>query len=117
MQIEKSSEILPCQLTEDEKQRYGQEMAGHLVEVNRFREELAEIKKHYKEGIDPLEDRIQELATRIDSGIEERPVETEIHYDHDRKKVRVLRVDTWETVSERKMTLEEQQMPLLEEAV
>jgi hypothetical protein len=112
MRKEISSQFLSCQLTEQEQQVFAMEMAEHIVEVARLDEELAFLKKHYKEYSDPLEARVQELAARVASGIEERNVETEIQYDYDAALVRVIRTDTWEQIAERKMTKAEKQLPL-----
>ncbi len=116
MRKETSTTFLNCTLNDDEKQKYAMEMADHIVEVARLDEELSFLKKHYKEYADPLEDRIQELAARVSTGVEERNVETEIQYDYDAAKVRVMRTDTWEEISSRKMTKQEKQLPLTDEA-
>jgi hypothetical protein len=112
MRKEPGMQFLSCPLSDEEKQKLAMEMADHIVEVARLDEEVAFLKKHYKEYSEPLEDRIQELAARVSTGVEERNVETEIHYDYDKALVRVIRTDTWEQIAERKMTKAEKQLPL-----
>ncbi len=107
-------EILPVWLTDAEKQAYGEEMAVALVEISRQEEELVFLKKHYKEGIEPLEDRVRELAARINDGHEERRVNCEIVKDFEAGTVTVWRLDTMEVVRQRDMTLEEKQRSLLQ---
>lgn len=84
------SNFLEVKLTDDELQHYGQEQASIIVEIRNLDEEKKVISQKQK----PLKDRVQVLASAIDSGVEYREVECTWVYNWDKGTKQARRIDT-----------------------
>ena len=105
---------VPIKLSDKEIQDKGKMAALLRKERDEKCVELAEIKKKYKAMIGDLERRMYQELQDIDEGVEAREVHCEWHFDFDKNKKRLVRVDNDKVVEEQDLDEEERQM-LIEE--
>lgn len=102
----------PVNLTEEERLSLGQEIAGANVAY----EEAEEAKKKAGAGftatMKAMRLKMREKSRVLKQGYISREVPCETHYDYRLGVVRVVRLDTNETLGERPMTIDERQTTL-----
>jgi hypothetical protein len=106
-------ETLTVQLTDDERNHAGRQLAD--AEMRRMRrKELYELERsRWKDDDKALEEECKRYARMAYSGVEDRDVEVVVEYDYQTATVSFTRMDTGEVARPpRVMTLEERQMPL-----
>lgn len=106
------TELCKCMLTKEEKLDYGQAMADAQAERTALEGQLTSVKKEYQGKIDAATATAERLGGIIRSGYEFRTTDCEQVMNWSDKTVKVIRLDTGEVVSSRRMTEEEKQMPL-----
>lgn len=115
-----NEEMVPRRVTRDLPVKLSQaELAGIAKEIGRLSKHRGELEAqakqvaaHWKDRIGGVDAQIHDLAQRADEGIENRPVECEEQKDYRVGEVRVVRLDTKETLEVRPMTSDERQPTL-----
>lgn len=109
---------LPVQLSESEKALRGEEMAREVANHARLEVEKKEETKRLGELVKQSDERIAELATQVNTGIEQREVRCIELLDHGRNLVELQRTDTREVIDSRPMRADERQtrMPFDDDA-
>lgn len=92
---------LPVKLTTDELLDRGNQLAEALTEEAKIEVEKSISMKRFKERLGGVLARVDGLKTAISEQVEYRDVECETKKDLIAKKVRIIRLDTLETVEER----------------
>ena len=107
-----STDMLRCQLTEEEIIKYGDMLANANNSISQLNNELTEIKGNYKAKIQASEAEIGRLALAIAAKSEMRQVDIMTIFDSKLGTVAITRLDTAEVTSERKMSATESQMKM-----
>lgn len=110
--VTKITEYLPCKLTEQELLSKGQDIAKAARDRAKLEDEKAEVAKRFKERIDGHTADIRDLAQAINTGEEKRDVECERVFDYANNSVTTIRLDTYQQIGERTMTVEERQLEM-----
>ena len=113
IQTKKTRESLKCPLTEAEIAELGKQASRAGAAIRQKEAELQAVKSQFKAEIDKLVAERNECEGKINAGWEFRPVDCEIIKDYRENTLRVVRLDTYETVRERTLTAEERQQLLL----
>lgn len=103
---------LRCLLTRDERLERADAMAKAQQDFEAEEDTQKEIKAQLKAKLESLNAKRSELALVVSSGAEYRPTDVETIYDFRSTTVTEVRTDTGETISTRRMTEAERQMPL-----
>lgn len=106
---------LPCELTSAERDVRFQELRAKRSELDEEVDTFKDAKDDHKATVKKLNDRIEELETVIDSREEYRVVDCTALLDFDTRRYIVTRNDTGETVEDRDLRDDENQMELIEE--
>ncbi len=117
IQTKKSRESLKCLLTESEISELGKRGARAGAAIRQKESELQAVKSQFKAEIDKLQAERNECEGKINTGWEFRPVDCKMIKDFRENTLRVVRLDTYETVRERTLTAEERQQLLLPKEV
>lgn len=110
--IEMSTKILPTQLTNEEVQKRGEELAGLFEKIEELKGAKADDMKAWKDRIETAQMNAHQLATIITTGFEDRPVTCCTTFDYQRLSVTTSRTDTGEILDTRPMTEDERQREL-----
>lgn len=112
--VRTESRLLPVRLTPDELLDRGSSLAAVIQDIDSEERRQTDQKAQMKARLAELDARRTQLAVVIGRKEEDRYVEVQIFNHYDRGVVDVVRVDTGETVSSRRMTDEERQQRLPE---
>jgi hypothetical protein len=85
---------LDCDLTDEEVQQYGEDLAHRLLDIGALELEKARVNAKIK----PIKEEVETLVTKIDTKKETREVACDWHYDWDGGKKRLIRTDTYDTL-------------------
>lgn len=109
--------MLPVELTEDERNARGRELARmlELYDQAEVREKMRA--KAAKKELEEQKTAVRALQQAVYEGVEERPVEVYTRYDYAASLVRKYRADNHDIASSRAMTEEEKQSNLFDDAV
>ena len=113
IQTKKTKESLKCQLSDKEILELGKQSARVGSAIRQKESELQAVKSQFKAELDKLVAERNELETKINAGWEFRTVDCEIIKDFRENTLRVVRLDTFDTVRERTLTAEERQHNLI----
>jgi vacuolar-type H+-ATPase subunit I/STV1 len=108
---------LPVKLTDEELLKYTKELVDLLAERRATESEKKATMSKYKEQLDSMDVDISEVASKLRSGEEKRPVECWEEPNFAEKVVEVFRRDTGERVHARSMTDEDHQLSIARIAV
>jgi hypothetical protein len=111
-EIVEVTETLKCWYTSREKEKISDAMSRTFMEITAMEEELALLKKKYKNQIETKQVEHKELAQKHYAGFEMREVDCHLIRDYRENTVRLIRLDTWEVVDVRPMTAAERQRGL-----
>jgi len=111
--IEIRTEKLPVDLTKEELASFATDLAEKSKTIDEIKAEKKIVMKGYKDRLDELEEIRRVLYTAIDTGLEHREVEVEIHFDYENKRVEHYRSDTGVMIRERPMSADELQEKLI----
>lgn len=100
---------LVVNLTEQEITDFSKELARITTLQAEIEEEKKTVTSSYKEKLDRCISESRSLARKISTRQDFREVECEWRFDYDRRMKRLVRMDTWEQVEERKLTADELQ--------
>jgi len=92
------TKILPCKLTEQELHDKSMSLARVTAELQAVKEEKKAADADFNKDLKVLALEIQNLATTINKGYEDKAVEVEWTFDWDRKVKTLHRLDTGEVV-------------------
>ncbi len=106
---EKTTELLKHELTTDELQEIGKRMAKALLDLADAQDELKSVQGQIKSRITIAEATAKQCAEKVRSGYEYRQTPCIAIYDYDAARVKYVREDTGELLSERSMTDDERQ--------
>jgi len=109
---EKSKKFLKYQFTESEKKTLSEEMARNVKEKDSVTNELKSIQGQFNARKKQAEAVISECAEKISSGYEYRQIDCETVRDFATGYVIAQRLDTYEIVENRKMTMADRQMTI-----
>lgn len=115
MQRKTTIEKLPCKLTEREQVLKSKALGAELEELERLEAEKADSARQYKELIDTKNKRVRELAQEVRDGAELRMVECYERPKYREGVIELVRSDTREVVSTRKMSDADRQTTLDEQ--
>lgn len=104
---------LPCILTEDDVLDRGKQLANAEHAYTQIEEQKRAATKDFKDQLDAIGGRIEELSTAIRDKVETRDVECAILADHTVMKKLLIRSDTGETVEAYEFSEAERQGSLL----
>jgi hypothetical protein len=99
--LSKEHETLPCDLTSEELEQKGQDLATICEEISQVEAEKSDTAKQFKERLERLEAKKSVLARQVKTRSEEREVEVHALLLVDDRTVRTVRTDTGETVRQR----------------
>ena len=105
----KTTKRLPVQLTPEEKQERGEQLAASVEQTAALREEKKASTAEITSKIKLSTEITRKLSRIIASGTEDRDVECDATKDFERKTVTTYRSDTGEQVDQRPMSAEELQ--------
>jgi hypothetical protein len=105
----KSSAVLKCILTEEEKRKLADDLAQEVEQVSRLEGELKALASEMKAKINEVDARLAKHASLFRQGYEYREVPIEIVKNYSVGMVRKMRLDINEYYEERAMTGEERQ--------
>lgn len=106
------TETLKCRFSPREKEKLSDAMSRTFMEIATMEENLALIKKKYKNDIEVKQAEHKELVQKHYAGFEMREVDCRLIRDYRDNTVKLLRLDTGEMEYERPMTGEERQRGL-----
>lgn len=109
------TQVLPVKLTQNELVARGRALTERLAALDEKRAEAADSAKRFKDQITVIDDHCRTLRRTIESESEDRDVECEERIDRVRRIATVVRLDTGEVVSERKLELDDVQAGLFAE--
>lgn len=112
--VRTETRVLPVRLTGDELLDRGASLAAVIQDIDSEERRQNDQKAQMKARLAELDARRTQLAIVIGRKEEDRDVEVQVFNDYDKGTVEVVRVDTGEAVSRRRMTDEERQQRLLE---
>ncbi len=112
IKISKSSAVLKCILTEDEKRKFGDSIAQAVDECSRLEDSLKSVSSEMKSKIAEVEARLKKEASLLRQGYEYRDTPIEIIKNFKMGTVSKTRMDTGEQYEERAMTGDERQTGL-----
>lgn len=104
------TKLLEVKLTDEQRIELGVELDAHYEERKILDAELADLKsaeKSKKGEIEEKQAEIDALIGPVGKGVQPREVEVENHLHFGRNVVKVVRLDTSETIEERPMTADE----------
>lgn len=103
---------LRCELTDDESRQAAKRLAERMEDKERKEAELDSVKNQFKGEISRIDADITAAKNLVRDGYEMRDVQVEEVRDFDTETVTLTRMDTFETIEERRMRGEELQRPL-----
>jgi uncharacterized protein (UPF0335 family) len=109
IKVVKSSAILKCILTEEEKRKLADDLAQEVEQVSRLEGELKALASEMKAKINEVDARLAKHASLFRQGYEYREVPIEIVKNFHSGSVSKTRMDTFAQYEERAMTGEERQ--------
>jgi hypothetical protein len=112
VRVELCEEQLKCQLTDDELDKIADRSAHLTGEIENKRGEMKAAQSSQASEIKSLEAQLSSLAAKRRDRCEYRMIECERVFDYRNNEVRVVRLDTKETVRRRAMTGSEREMEL-----
>jgi hypothetical protein len=107
-------ETLPVKLTDQDYKNLAIKMGQAGTEIAQAEDQLAAVKSQFKAKIDAAKAKSNEYASIANAGVEYRQVDCHLIKNYQSGFVRVVRMDTFETVSDRTMTSAERQRGLFE---
>ena len=102
-EIKETTEYLKCILSDDEVREYGIELARKHTEAEGLEGKKKSFNDQIKADISKVTADISGLSSKISNGYEFKDVECEEHYDYDEETVSIIRLDTGEVETSRKM--------------
>jgi hypothetical protein len=105
----------PFDLTDDEVREYSEQMARGVQDLEAMKESKRVECKRRGDEIKVLQEQVNDLAGKVDSGVEMREVNCEWQKNHTEATMELTRLDTMMVIESRPMDDEERQMPLEEE--
>lgn len=110
--VRSETRFLPVKLREDELRDRGDMLAATIQDLNAEENRQVDIKAQMKARLSELDAKKTQLAIVISRREEERDVVVNIYHDYDKMTVDFVREDTGATLSSRRMTDIERQLPL-----
>lgn len=110
--IRTENRILPVKLHEDELRDRGDKLAAVIQDLNAEESRQVDQKAQMKARLSELDARKTQLAIVISRREEDRDVAVDVFANYVGGLVEVVRRDTGEVISKRRMTEEERQQPL-----
>lgn len=107
--MSRETRSLPCKLTDDEVAQRAAKMAAHVHDLVGLEVKAKASAAEFKEEKGRLSAEVKILAAAVRHRAEVRDVEVEIVHDDIRFAVDVIRLDTGEVVSTRRMNADEEQ--------
>ena len=104
--------LLKCQLTQEELLGYGDELADALDNLRQLQEEKEQVVKDFKAREAAFEAQVVIKQLLVRNKYEHRQVDCNLVLNYTTQNATLTRLDTNETVKERKMTEEEKQLDL-----
>ncbi len=104
VRIEMEERWLECDLTEEELLTYGHDNANQIRQRSNLEAEKKAYNSRIKSEIDAATEQIEKLSDKISTRKEYRDVECKIIEDYDNFNLKVVRLDTLETILDRPMT-------------
>jgi hypothetical protein len=112
-EISKITQLLRCQISDDEQIQSGKELADATNELTELENEKAQIVSDFKARMTAVEARVAVLGNKLRSGYEFRQVECSVTMDiPEPGQKQTVRLDTKEVVSTAAMTEDEKQRKL-----
>jgi hypothetical protein len=112
-EISKITQLLRCQLSDDEQIQSGKELADATNELTELENEKAQIVSDFKARMTAVEARVAVLGNKLRSGYEFRQVECSVTMDiPEPGQKQTVRLDTKEVVATAAMTEDEKQRKL-----
>lgn len=106
------TDILKCELTEEEQKQAAKTLARHLDELEQLEGEKKTITENLKSKITACETNVSLTKCLVRDAFEYRRVNCEKVLDFEKGKVIVTRKDTGETIEDRDMFTEERQQKM-----
>ncbi|MCC6989914.1 MAG: hypothetical protein IT181_12995 [Acidobacteria bacterium] len=106
------SQVLTCQLTDDEQRERGRQLAEALRAVGEEELDQKAQKERMKERLEALHGEVTRLGGIVRAGEEERAVQVRLELDDEKGMVHSVRLDTGELFHSRPMTQQEKQRAL-----
>ena len=89
---------LPVTLDDKEILDYARDLANRLGSIHHLEEEVAKLRREFRELIASHQDEVNRLSKAIKTGEEQRPIACEVMLDFEQKKRVVVRGDTQEII-------------------
>jgi len=105
-------EYLKCLLTEAEMKKEAEKMAYCFSQLSELEATLKSAKKRIESDIARVEAELSLSVEKYRSGFEMKNIDCRVDKDFQTNTVRVIRLDTFETIRERAMTADERQMEM-----
>lgn len=115
IRTERFEQSLRCQLTKEEIADRADRAAQLLEDRDHEEEELKAHAKHVKGKIERIEAEMRQHSNEVRTRSTYRDIECERIFDYKSKRVREVRGDTGEVISDREMTEREKQMGLFDD--
>ena len=112
LEITVIKETLKVPLSDEDYKDFAIKMGHANLEISAAEDSLASVKSQFKARIDAAVAKRNEYASIINAGCEYKPVECQLRKDYSRSTIEVVRMDTYERVSIRNMTIDEKQRGL-----
>ena len=107
VRIEMEERWLECDLTEEELLTYGHDNANQIRQRSNLEAEKKAYNSRIKSEIDAATEQIEKLSDKISTRKEYREVECRVIEDYDNFNLKVVRLDTEDTILDRPMTKSE----------
>ena len=106
------TKLLACELTNEERIEAAKRLTELMDDLTAKEDELTSIKAQFKDDMTTLESEIKKVKRITQTGRQYRDVEVVEEKNYDTGRVRVVRMDTSETIEDRKLLDSELQMTL-----
>ena len=103
---------LPCDITDDERDRFASESSNLVFLIRKAQDEGKIAAAERKTEIQTMQDRLEEVAQIHRTGKEVREVEVKTRFALSRGIAMIIRADTGDCVEERPMTMAEKQLSM-----
>lgn len=107
--MKKFTQPLPCILTPEELEATAKELAEQVVLKNEIEEKKKSVSQSYKESIDDLKIKIEQLSETIIRRTKEKNIQCHEEYNPISKRMDCYRDDTGKVITSRDLTVEELQ--------
>ena len=108
----KDRKYLMCKLTPEEISQASDDLARHLDEQEAIKNEMDALKSQFKGKLELAQANINTKKRLVRDKREMRYVDVEVVSDYTECTIRVTRLDTGETIEDRKMTGDETQLKI-----